>query len=58
MSIDFKELFFWLHEDDRAFPNILENSEGEDPVDWLVSEVKKKPVKIVKRLQTILNWKK
>ena len=53
MNIDLNELFFWLHEDDHAFPNILENSEGEDPIDWLVSEVKKKPVKIVKRLMII-----
>ena len=53
MTVKFDELFFWLHEDGHAFANILKNSEGEDPIDWLVSEVKKKPVKIVKRLKII-----
>ena len=53
MNIDCNELFFFWGGGQRAFPNKLEPAKGQDPVDWLVNEVKNKPAKYVKDLLII-----
>ena len=47
MFFDYNELYFSNVDEDLFLVNKLENAEGEDPAEWLKSELRKKPAKVI-----------
>ena len=47
MNLDWDELYLFEIGSGMLFPSKLEHAKGQRPIEWLVNEIKKKPLKVV-----------
>lgn len=49
MNLDWNELHLFELGPGMVFPSKLEHAEGQRPIEWLVNEIKKNPLKVVRQ---------